>query len=575
MKTTSKILFVLLIFLFLILTITSMKDNSYTDVEPIHIFQGYSILVNGYAFQAGDPSLIGIIGAIPLLFMDVDFPPLEEVYHAQRYARNDFFYYSNNNVDRMIFASRMMIVFLSLIFAVYLFKWAKDLYGINAGLFALFLYVLNPDIIINSTLVTGDLPVAGFLLICLYYYWKLNTNQEKQFKNLLLSGIFFGLAMATKSTAIFIIPLFFILPFLYKKKIKFAVSRASLLLIIAILSFSIVGLRDISELYSDDTPFYQVGQSKEFRSEDRLDTLIPSIIKNEFLQNSVKYTLTKIPFPNSNSLQAYLVQILHTRLGHPQYFIGKFTMHGVWYFYFVAYLIKTPIALIILFISSFLLFKKYKHKMIENEYYLLLIMAFILFIVSFLMKLNLGLRHILLVHLLGFIFISKISQLLNKNNIIKLLIILLIVWYAIASFSIYPYYMSYFNEFIGGPNNGHKYLVDASLDSGQYLKLLGTYVKEHNFTQIQLRFAGFEDPSYRGINYTELECNKPTDGIIVVSASSLKGFLYYDDKTLTPDPNCFKWLNNFEPIDKIGYSIFIYNITEEQLRPKYEPLFII
>jgi len=37
---------------------------------------------------------------------------------------------------------------------------------------------------------------------------------------------------------------------------------------------------------------------------------------------------------------------------------------------------------------------------------------------------------------------------------------------------VYPHYLAFFNQSIGGPHNGYKWLADSNIDWGQDLKLL-------------------------------------------------------------------------------------------------------
>jgi hypothetical protein len=53
-------------------------------------------------------------------------------------------------------------------------------------------------------------------------------------------------------------------------------------------------------------------------------------------------------------------------------------------------------------------------------------------------------------------------------------------------------------------------------------------------------------------------CGGPRRGIIAISATSLSGQF--------KNPHCYDWLKNFKPIDNIGYSILIYNITEREIK---------
>jgi len=171
------------------------------------------------------------------------------------------------------------------------------------------------------------------------------------------------------------------------------------------------------------------------------------------------------------------------------------------------------------------------------------------------------------------VFVSKVVNLNFKKLILKhsfkIFMVLLIIWYVLSSILIFPYYLTYFNEFIGGPNNGYKYMVDSNLDWGQDLKGLKVYMTKNNIENIKLSYFGAGSVEYYNISYTYLLSHsdflKPpkgyietcgyTEGLLAVSATNLQG-LYLENRS------CYDWLKEYEPIDKIGYSIFIYNISK-------------
>ena len=133
-----------------------------------------------------------------------------------------------------------------------------------------------------------------------------------------------------------------------------------------------------------------------------------------------------------------------------------------------------------------------------------------------------------------------------------LLVYVLAILYISASVFIWPSPIAYFNEIVGGPDNGYNYLVDSNLDWGQDLKGLKTYMEENEIEKIKLSYFGRDLPERYKIEYENLDCNY-TKGIMAVSASHIQG-IGLENK------ECYSWLKNYEPIEKIGYSIFIYNI---------------
>ncbi len=50
--------------------------------------------------------------------------------------------------------------------------------------------------------------------------------------------------------------------------------------------------------------------------------------------------------------------------------------------------------------------------------------------------------------------------------------LLLIAWLVAETAFAYPNYLAYFNETVGGPKNGYKYVTDSNVDWGQDLKRL-------------------------------------------------------------------------------------------------------
>jgi hypothetical protein len=61
----------------------------------------------------------------------------------------------------------------------------------------------------------------------------------------------------------------------------------------------------------------------------------------------------------------------------------------------------------------------------------------------------------------------------------RILIGVLVALLAIESAWIWPHYLAYFNQLIGGPKHGYKYLVDSSLDWGQDLPHLKRWIDEN------------------------------------------------------------------------------------------------
>jgi len=108
-------------------------------------------------------------------------------------------------------------------------------------------------------------------------------------------------------------------------------------------------------------------------------------------------------------------------------------------------------------------------------------------------------------------------------------------WFAGESLAIHPYYLSYFNELVGGPSQGYHYLVDSSLDWGQDLPALSDWLKQERpkSEPVILAYFGQAQPAYYGIEATavplkyarlpERAMDSFIPGIYCISATYLQG----------------------------------------------------
>jgi len=135
----------------------------------------------------------------------------------------------------------------------------------------------------------------------------------------------------------------------------------------------------------------------------------------------------------------------------------------------------------------------------------------------------------------------------------------LVGWQFLCFVFIYPHFLSFFNGLVGGADNAYKYVVDSNLDWSQDLKRFALYLKEHNISKIYLAYFGNTPPEYYGINYENLN---PDDegkvhGLVAISATYLQAEASYSQGKWQP---CYHWLKKYPLVDKVGYSIFLYQL---------------
>lgn len=520
MKTRLIVIFLLVALA--LFAICSARQKSATFDELPHLGHGYYYL-RTMECNISTP-LVNIIANIPLLFLDLEFPWID-------IDRNDIelwgytfghqlLYESNQDADKILFIARLSIILISLLGGLVVFKWTSKLYGQKAGILALFLYVFSPNILAHCRLVTHDLAVSCFILLALYQFWIF--KESPTFKNLLFAGLGLGLALSSKPTAFLILPTYIVYGLLYNRTVlrtvPISAGRHRLLPSLALIF--LIG-------------FFVLGLSSGF-------------------SNIGDY------FKGFSSLSEQTA-------GRPSFLMGE-TGRG-WYHYFaVAFLIKTPIPTLILLLLTLLFFKGIKSKQAADELLLILPILTIFGVASY-SRFNLGLRHILPIYPLLFVFIGKAANLKFRGS--SPVILILCGWYLFSSLSIYPHYLAYFNEFVGGPENGYKCLVDSNLDWGQDLKGLKRWMEKEGVNEIILGYFGTASRDYYGIKHQflpslgsgtyrpyvlPLDINRE---ILAISATTLQGVYSSGQK------DEYGWLRSCKPLAKIGYSIFVYDITND------------
>ncbi len=572
----------LLTVMFFTMLASSVGDSGIVD-EIAHIPAGYSYLTTGdFRINPEHPPLIKSLSAVPLLFLGLKFP----YKYWQAYGNNQwelgwkFIYHFGNNPDRIFFWARIPIILLALLLGYFVFRWARELYGAKAGIFALFLYSFSPNIIAHSRFVTTDLGMTIFYVLAVYFFGRFLKNPTK--RNVVIAGVIFGLAQLAKFSAVLLGPIFIILvilkayseskfikqedkswisnllAYLFNKKVfKNGLKYLAKLILIFTIALALILL--VYWVHTFRMPLAVC--------EDLIKESIPT---NQNIQNGL-ITISHFSRPLAQYLLGLAMVFAHVGGGHTAFLLGGFSRVGWWYYFPVAFLVKTPIPTLIFLVLAIALIRKFKWKFSE---WLLIVPVIFYFLISIKGSLNIGVRHLLPIYPFIFIYVSKLApgiQQLALNSVkfskkwlfnsFYLFFAILCGWYLWTSLSIYPYYVAYFNEAIG-PKNGYKYLVDSSLDWGQDLKRLTKYVEENNIKNIKVDYFGGGVPQYYIPDSIEWHSQYgKTSGPIAISATFLQMSKFYAPLENQPS---YQWIEKYEPETVIGHSIFVYNIPEEK-----------
>ncbi len=516
--------------------------TSPTYDEPVHVIEGYSYLKTGsmrIVHPHDHPMLAKIISSLGLFFLNPQ-PILYTTHptwmYPQRYAFSNLVLYNNIiSAEKILNSARKVIVIISTIFSILLFLISVVTYGILSGVYIVALYTFNPTILSHSCLATQDLLVSVFYFFSIYtFYLWLKTNLDSKTKtysstiiySAIYPGVFLGLALVTKYSAVSIIPTWLLIQIFLIVRKKLTVKSAILFWIISFACCLII----ISFVY-------------------------------------------KIVYIDVYFSSMYEV-IKDMQEGRPSFFIGKHSTTGFREYFLIAFLLKTEIGLIILLLLSLIVMF---YNLVKRSYGLLEIILAISILIYFVLasfsRMQIGHRHLLPIYPLIFLFTCS---LLKSKKIFIILTFLCLGVNIFSSYKNHPWYLSYFNEFIGGSKNGYKYFTDSNIDWGQGLKELGKWLDRHQDIKskgIYLSYFGVGDPHYYGIKYTPIGfvTNLPLEDrigdnivrnkydriIIAVSVTNLQ-CTYYAEKDI------FDFLKSISPIAYIADSILVYDITKNR-----------
>lgn len=441
-----------------------------------------------------------------------------------------------------LITARLMTTLFSLFVAYMVFYWSRELHGFVPALISLGLYVLDPNIIAHSQLVTTDIYAAGMVLFSSYWLWKF-ANTRKWLDGLFLAFTL-GMAQLAKYTAFSLYPLFAIALLVYDwphvreaykrsdwQEIKFVLLQyVKYVFVAAIVSIIII---NIGFLFNRTfTPF----RDYSFRSD---------------LFNSIRSKISfvaPVPYPYLEGLD-WIIQRERNNEGFGYiYLLGEIHIkEGFSGYYFVASLLKVPIATQIILLSAFVVYffdKSRRKNFLNNEWFLFCPIFFYTVYFNFFYRAQIGIRYFLVVFPLLYVFAGGLFKNWKSFDWKKKWAGFALGLYLILSLlSYYPFYISYFNEIVWDRKMAYKYLADSNLDWGQDAFILKRYRAEHPDVQ-----------------------KAPKRPVLIKETT--RYFLQVNKLVgVTEDPNTYRWLReNFEPIDTIAPSFLLFEVTPQQMQ---------
>ena len=573
----TRIAVVLVIFaaVYLALTVGSYRNESATVDEPQHLVAGYAMLrAHDYRIDPEHPPFLRMWAALPLLAMrEIKLDTNSPYWHtADQWRFCHQFLFQDNDADRLLFRARFMVALLGVLLGVLVFAWARQLFGFWPAVIVLGLDCTEPNLLAHSGLVTTDLGATCFSFGAVYFAWRI--GREFNVGNLVGLAVFFALAQVSKYSALLLCPILLALlfvralnpaPWSWKlgqpKLITGRVSKG----LMAALTFAGVLVISYAALWAvyafRYAPTTAGIERAQFVVSDEAQRRLPHLTR--FMQWADEHRLV----PNACA-QGFTSMALTTQQ-RSAYLLGEFSDRGWWYYFPLAFLIKTPVALLAMAVIGLALCPTSRTTTRVDALFVLG-PPVVYFGVAMGGHLDIGLRHILVVYpfvllLAGWTITALWPSSASRHwRPWRGLVLAVFCSIQLAEFAaIYPYCLAFFNASVGGARHGADYLVDSNLDWGQGLKLLNRWMTENRVQHINLSYFGTADPAYYGIKYTPLPgapffdrsriARPRLPGYVAVSATNLRG-AYLSDF----GKDLYAPLREQKPAAVLGYCIYVY-----------------
>ncbi len=542
-----------------LLTIAARK--SITIDETLIIPAGYYYLTTGsFEIAHEHPPLAAMCAAFPLLFLPTQRPAISDLANQPSLQQTTtigerFWNVNNERFKAIFFWSRVPMVVVTLVLGILIFEFARRLFNARAGVLAVALFSLEPTILAHGRVIK-DIDVAFaylFFFFALYSYGLAPTLGRAT-----LLGLACGLALSVKYSMLIVFPILLISGCILMFYRPGGVRRRQIL-------FEIIGATVVSML--------TLNAAYLFRHQPLTIPDIQALALNAPTHSNTLLSLVKA---GSILVPPYFIvgaidTFLHNDIGHPAFLLGEYRDHGWWYYFPVAFALKTSIAFMLVTIAS-LAWAVWRISRRDLKPLVLLIPILIYSIFAMLAAINIGIRHFLPIFpfcfILGGALLDRLLNVRKYRVFARASVISILTLCGIEAVRAYPNYISYMNQ-IASSHPHWMYLSDSNVEWGDDTGALADYLKAKGETRVRAALLGGSVtlPLY-GVKYVDLlsppEVQLEDTRYVALGASYLNGSTVpgwsegSGRETPTQRHNYFARYRDREPEAVFGNSIYLY-----------------
>jgi Dolichyl-phosphate-mannose-protein mannosyltransferase len=547
--------------LFVWLVWPGLRENTPTVDEFAHVPAGYAYWQGApLDVYQNSPPLTRLLVAAPLAFIEpspqIDLGLAEGARGSKKawLLAREFMESNRARYFECFFRARLVVLGLAVLEALVLFAWSSHWFGPRGGLFSVFLYCLSPEVLAHGGLATTDLALSLFFLTALFF-WSLFLEGPR-LRLLLATALACAAASLTKYSGPILIPLFVLVAALAAPRGRRLIAGAAG----AMTASATLGLALLA--------LYGPGQFPTRLRE------LPCF--SQLGRQAAGSALGMVALPLPRAYVAGFDAQLKDAEATASYLFGEWGP-GRRYYYLVALAVKTPIPILAFLVAPWLLRRSSgttakRHPVVAT----VLVPAAVYLASVSASSLQVGVRYVFPAYVVALVSAGAVPAIVSsyRNARGRLAFGLLCGWLLVAVVGARPHFLPYFNEAAGGKGGGDRILIDSNIDWGQDLGRLAPYLRSRNLTgPVDLAYFGHVDPALYGIDWRPAPMAPPAPGVhrplTIVSVNFVHGHAYALDYARPPvpvPPNAYRWLEAYTPVDRVGGSLLVYELTDERRR---------
>jgi hypothetical protein len=268
-------------------------------------------------------------------------------------------------------------------------------------------------------------------------------------------------------------------------------------------------------------------------------------------------------------------QLGHAKLGHEAGLLGGYSRHGWWYYFPVAFALKTPLPVLLLALAGLVWAALRLRRGAEGRLLVLVLPPALFTCLLMLSTINIGVRYYLPAYPFFFILagamLDDVLGRARRRALAAALAAAALCWTAVEAARAYPDHMSYVNQLAYAEPHWW-YLSDSNVEWGDDVRALALYLRGRGEESVGAALLGWQLLELYGVEPANVFVppgEKPDDvRYVAVGASLLNGSTVphaFDDGTELAEEqrvNYFDAYRRRAPEKVFGGSVYLYRVKD-------------